>query len=95
MRRTLREEHRYKQAKRGRPGPHTAYRKITRRRYDIEWSLDQDAIAYDQKSDGMYPLLSNDTTCPQLRSFRPTRASPPSRNASSRSKPCTRLPPSS
>lgn len=61
VRRTLREEHRYKQAKRGRPGPHTAYRKITRRRYDIEWSLDQAAIAYDQKSDGMYPLLSNDT----------------------------------
>jgi len=62
VRRTLREEHSYKQARRGRPGPDTAYRKITRRRYDIEWSLDPGAIAYDQKSDGMYPLLTNDRT---------------------------------
>lgn len=60
VRRVVREEHVYKQAKRGRPGPETAYHKITRRRYDIEWSFDQAAIAYDQKSDGMYPLLSND-----------------------------------
>ena len=42
------------------PGPDTAYRKITRRRFDIEWTLDAQAIAYDQKSDGMYPLLCND-----------------------------------
>jgi transposase len=62
VRRTLREEHSYKQARRGRPGPETAYRKITRRRYDIEWNLDQALIAYDQKSDGMYPLLTNDRT---------------------------------
>lgn len=60
VRRVAREEHVYRQAQRGRPGPETAYRKITRWRYDIEWSLDKDAIAYDQKSDGMYPLLSND-----------------------------------
>ena len=60
VRRIVREEHRFKQTRRGRPGPDTAYRKITRRRYDIEWSIDDDAIAYDEKSDGMYPLLSND-----------------------------------
>jgi transposase len=60
VRRTVREEHRFKQARRGRPGPDTAYRKITRRRYDLEWNIDQAAIAYDQKSDGMYPLISND-----------------------------------
>jgi len=59
LRRVLREEHRFKQTQRGRPGPHTAYRKITRRRFDIEWSIDQAAVAYDEKSDGMYPLLSN------------------------------------
>lgn len=58
--RVVREEHRFKQTRRGRPGPHTAYRKITRRRFDIEWSIDQAAVAYDEKSDGMYPLLSND-----------------------------------
>jgi transposase len=56
----VREEHLYKQARRGRPGPHTAYRKITKRRFDIEWSTDEQAMAYDHKSDGVYPLMTND-----------------------------------
>ena len=60
VRRTVREEHAFKQTRRGRPGPDTAYRKITRRRYDIDWTLDQAAVDYDNKSDGMYPLLTND-----------------------------------
>ena len=60
VRRVVREEHEFKQTRRGRPGPDTAYRKITKRRFDIEWSTDQEAIAYDHKSDGMYPLLTND-----------------------------------
>jgi len=59
VRRIVREEHSFKQTRRGRPGPDTAYRKLTRRRYDIEWNIDDDAIAYDEKSDGMYPLLTN------------------------------------
>ena len=58
--RVVREQHSFKQARRGRPGPDTAYRKITRRRYDIEWTLDAQAVAYDQKSDGQYPLTTND-----------------------------------
>ena len=62
VQRVVREEHRFRQTRRGRPGPHTAYRKITRRRFDIEWTLDEQAILYDQKSDGMYPLLCNDRT---------------------------------
>jgi transposase len=60
VRRTVREEHQFKQAQRGRPGPDTAYRKITRRRFDIEWTTDDEAIAYDHKSDGIYPLMTND-----------------------------------
>jgi transposase len=60
VRRLVREEHRFRQTRRGRPAPQTAYRKITRRRFDIQWTLDEEAIAYDQKSDGMYPLLCND-----------------------------------
>jgi transposase len=58
--RVVREEHRFKQVTRGRPGPDTEYRRITKRRYDIEWTVDTQAIAYDQRSDGMYPLLCND-----------------------------------
>ena len=60
VRRTVREEHTFKQTRRGRPGPDTAYRKITRRRYDIDWTLEEAAVDYDKKSDGMYPLISND-----------------------------------
>ena len=60
VRRRAREEHRFKQTRRGRPGSQTVYRKITRRRYDLEWSVDEDAVAYDHKSNGMYPLITND-----------------------------------
>jgi transposase len=62
VKRVARQQHTFKQARRGRPGPNTAYRRITRRRYDLEWTLDQAAVSYDEKSDGMYPLLTNDRT---------------------------------
>ena len=64
VRRTVREEHLYKQTRRGRPGPNMAYRKITKRRFDIEWITDEEAIAYDHKSDGVYPLITNDRNLP-------------------------------
>lgn len=54
--RGVREEHLFRQTRRGRPDPDTAYRKITKRRFDIEWTPDEEAIAYDHKSDGMYSL---------------------------------------
>ncbi|HSX82197.1 MAG TPA: IS1634 family transposase [Candidatus Saccharimonadia bacterium] len=60
VRRIVREEHVFKQTRRGRPGPDTAYRKITKRRFDLQWDIDDDAIAYDRKSDGMYPVMTND-----------------------------------
>jgi transposase len=60
VRRTVRTEHRFRQMRRGRPGPNTAYRKTTRRHPDLEWRLEETALAYDRKSDGMYPLLTND-----------------------------------
>jgi transposase len=60
VRRVVREAHVFKQTRRGRPGPDTAYRKITKRRFDVEWSTNEDAIAYDRRSDGMYPLMTND-----------------------------------
>lgn len=62
VRRTVHEEHTFRQMQRGRPGPATPYKRITRRRPDLEWALDEDAIEYDRKSDGMYPLITNDRT---------------------------------
>lgn len=64
VRRVRRYEHTFRQMHRGRPGPKTPYRRITRQHWDIEWDLQQEAIAYDRKSDGMYPLLSNDPNLP-------------------------------
>lgn len=60
VQRVVREEYQFKQARRGRPGPDTAYRKITRRRFDLEWTVDLAAVAYDERTDGIYPLISND-----------------------------------
>jgi transposase len=59
---TLAEEHRYRQAKAGRPGPSTQYVRHTRRYWHLTWEIDQAAVDYDRRSDGMYPLLTNDRT---------------------------------
>lgn len=53
-------EAKFRQEHPGRPGPDTRYRKLVRRRIDLLWEMDETAIAYDRKSDGMYPLLTND-----------------------------------
>jgi transposase len=60
VRRMTKEKHRFRQQLRGRPSAHTQYRRVTRRRPDIEWEIDEETIAYDRKSDGMFPLLTND-----------------------------------
>jgi transposase len=54
------EQHSFRQERRGRPGPDTKYRRVTKQRWQITWRVDEEAIAYDHRSDGMYPLLSND-----------------------------------
>ena len=56
------EEHYFRQAARGRPGPKTRYVRKTRRFWRLRWHVDEKAIAYERKSDGMYPLLTNDWT---------------------------------
>jgi len=53
-------EHSFRQERPGRPGPNTKYVRKTKRKWKITWQLDEEAIAYDHKSDGMYPLLTND-----------------------------------
>ena len=53
-------DHRFRQETAGRPGPRTRYRRITARRLQLNWELDQAAITQDGNSDGMYPLLTND-----------------------------------
>ena len=52
--------HAFKQAGPGRPGPNTRYVRKTRKYWTLEWHPDEDMLAYDRRSDGMYPLLTND-----------------------------------
>jgi hypothetical protein len=57
------EEHleaRFRQEKRGRTGPDTRYRKISRTRHRVHYTVDQAQVARDAASDGCYPLVSND-----------------------------------
>lgn len=52
----------FRQAKRGRPGPNTAYKKILTTTLRIRFEVDETAVAHDAASDGMWPLLTNDTS---------------------------------
>jgi transposase len=50
----------FRQAKRGRPGPNTAYKKVTRTTLRIRFEIDETLVAHDAASDGMWPLITND-----------------------------------
>jgi len=50
----------YKQARRGRPGPNTRYVRQLSTRLSLSFSVDQDQVAQDARTDGVFPLISND-----------------------------------
>jgi transposase len=56
------EEHTFRQEHPGRPSEETRYRRRSKTRLLIKWTLDQAKVIYDRRSDGMYPLLTNDAT---------------------------------
>jgi transposase len=56
------ERHEFRQAGPGRPGANTRYVRRARGYWKLTWTIDDARIAYDAKSDGMYPLLTNDRT---------------------------------
>jgi transposase len=70
------EEYLYRQASRGRPGPDTRYVRKTRRFWQVRCSLDEAAIDYDRKSDGMYPLLTNDRSLSDTQVFEAHKRQP-------------------
>jgi transposase len=70
------EQHRYRQATPGRPGPDTRYVRRTKRGWRLEWTVDENMIAYDRRSDGMYPLLTNDRTLSLQAAFAAHRRQP-------------------
>jgi transposase len=58
----------YRQEKRGHPGPATRYLRKPRPRFSVAARVRDDVVAADQRSDGMFPLLTNGTalSLPQI-----------------------------
>ena len=54
----------FRQAKRGRPGPNTDYKKIVTTTLRIRFTVDETQVAHDAASDGMWPLITNDRDMP-------------------------------
>lgn len=54
------EDEDFRQEKRGRPGPKTRYRKIVRGRFGIDWQVDVEAVRLEARTDGIFPLITND-----------------------------------
>ncbi len=50
----------YRQTKPGRPGPHTTYKRVDKRKWTIHHHIDEEALTLTRASDGAYPLMSND-----------------------------------
>ena len=50
----------YAQESRGRPGAGTRYRRREKTVFHVAVTLDADAIAYDTRCDGLFPLITND-----------------------------------
>jgi transposase len=50
----------YTQEKRGRPGAETRYRRREKTLFHVHAQLAADAIAYDTRCDGLFPLITND-----------------------------------
>jgi transposase len=58
-----RQQERYRQRQRGRPGKDTQYVKEVSTRLDLQYTLDAEQLARQRHTDGIFPLLTND---PQL-----------------------------
>jgi transposase len=56
----------YHQRRRGRPGKNTEYVKRVRLRLDLDYTMDAAAVVSAQKTDGVFPLVTNDAALSAL-----------------------------
>jgi transposase len=54
------EEATFRQARRGRPGPNTPFRRHVRQRFSLAWDIDYARMAEERLTDGIFPLVTND-----------------------------------
>jgi len=52
-------EESYRQDRRGRPGKDARYRRQTRTRFDLDWTIDMERLAAERLGDGVFPLITN------------------------------------
>jgi len=57
---TRHDQEQYRQSQRGRPGPGTTYRRKVRVRFDVAWAPNEATRRDDLKTDGIFPLITND-----------------------------------
>lgn len=50
----------YRQSRRGRPGKNTTYIKKVRTRLDLHYTIDAEQLARERRTDGIFPLVTND-----------------------------------
>ena len=78
-----------RQTKRGRPGPNTTYKKISKTTLRIHFTVDETQVVHDAASDGMWPLITNDRQMTPAEAFRAYRWQP---NLDQASRPAQRHP---
>jgi transposase len=54
------EDVRFRQVTAGRPGPHTRYRRVVRLGFDLAWRSPSNPLLYDERTDGIFPLVTSD-----------------------------------
>jgi transposase len=59
----------FHQRRRGRPGKNTEYIKRVRLRLDLDYTIDAAAVANAQKTDGVFPLVTNDAALSALQAL--------------------------
>ena len=66
----------YHQRRRGRPGKNTEYVKRVRLRLDLDYTIDAAAVVNAQKTDGIFPLVTNDLSLSALEALQAYKRQP-------------------
>jgi transposase len=56
----------FRQDRRGRPGPQTRYVRSEATRFDLSWRIDHDRLVVEARCDGIFPLVTNQTSVSAL-----------------------------
>ena len=70
------EEEEFRQAAPGRPSSHTQYRRVTRIAFDLDFEVDHVAVAKAARTDGLFPLVTNDREMTPLEVYQSYKRQP-------------------